>query len=313
MARVAILIVTYNSDQEIGACLDALSGLPDVEILVVDNASEDSSRAEAARRGVRVLANSGNAGFAAAVNQGVRATEAPLVLLLNPDAHYVGGLDHLVAAFDDPRTGAAGGVLIGSDGAAQVGFMARNLPTPATLVFETLGLNRLWPDNPVNWHYRCRGIGQLTADSSPVMVDQPAGAFLMFSRPAWERLGGFDERFWPIWFEDVDFCARLKQAGYKIFLVPRASANHKGAHSIGALPSAAKERFWYGSLLDYAAKFFTPLEFRVVCGSVAVGSVLRAVLAWPGQGRGVWDVHGPVVRLAFARLRGRADGRAAHG
>jgi len=52
-------------------------------------------------------------------------------------------------------------------------------------------------------------------------VDQPAGAFFMFRRSAWQQLGGFDERFWPVWFEDVDFCARLTAAGYSVALIPR--------------------------------------------------------------------------------------------
>src|SRR5580700_4530392 len=93
MARVAIVIVTYNSAAEIGGCLDALKGLPEVEVLVVDNASADATREAVATRGVRLIANPANAGFAAAVNQGVRATTAPLVLLLNPDAHLVKGLE----------------------------------------------------------------------------------------------------------------------------------------------------------------------------------------------------------------------------
>jgi len=304
MARVAIVIVTYNSGAEIGACLDALRGLADAEILVVDNNSEDSTRAEAERRGVRLLANGRNAGFAAAVNQGVRATSAPLVLLLNPDAHYRGGLEHLISVFDSPDTGAAGGVLTGADGRAQAGFMVRNLPTFASLTFEVLGINRLWPDNPANWHYRCRGMGQVETLAAPVAVEQPAGAFLMFSRRAWAGTGGFDERFWPIWFEDVDFCARLRRAGWKIWFVPNAYASHKGAHSIGLLPSARRQQYWYGSLLEYAAKHFTPLEFRIVCGAVVAGSAFRALCGLPRSGWKVWNVHGPVCGLALRRLGG---------
>src|SRR3984885_5851601 len=128
MARVAIVIVTHNSAAEIGGCLDALRGLSDVEVLVIDNASADSTATEVALRGTRLIANSKNAGFATAVNQGVRATTAPLVLLLNPDAYLVSGLDALAARLETPGTGAVGGMLIGPDGNPQRGFMARNLP-----------------------------------------------------------------------------------------------------------------------------------------------------------------------------------------
>src|SRR5579872_5466783 len=131
MARVAIVIVTWNSSREIGKCLDSLRDLHDIETVVVDNASNDGTREEAGLRNVKLIANSDNAGFAAAVNRGVRATTAPLVLLLNPDAQVVRGLHALAAEFEDPATGIAGGLLIGPDGKPQTGFMARSLPTVA--------------------------------------------------------------------------------------------------------------------------------------------------------------------------------------
>lgn len=304
MGRVAIVVVTYNSASAIGDCLDALARFPEASVVVVDNASADATREIVAARAVRLIANDHNAGFAAAVNQGVRATSEPLVLLVNPDARVERGIDALAALFDDPGTGAAGGVLIGADGAPQTGFMARNLPTPAALLFEVLGLNRLWPGNPVNWHYRC--LGETAVDSraalQPWPVEQPAGAFLMFSRTAWNRLGGFDERFWPIWFEDVDFCARLKAAGFRVYHHPAAVATHIGAHSIDTLPRARRERYWYGSLLCYAAKFFNPLIFRVICSAVVVGSVARALIGCVRGTPRVFAVYGSVCRLAVGRM-----------
>jgi N-acetylglucosaminyl-diphospho-decaprenol L-rhamnosyltransferase len=298
MARVAILIVTYNSASEIGGCLDALKSITDVEILVVDNASQDSTRDEVLSRGVALMANSSNAGFAAAVNRGVRATTAPLLLLLNPDAHLKEGLGALVAEFDDPKTGAAGGLLLGSDGHPQTGFMARRLPTPAALIFEVLGINSVWPRNPVNWHYRCLGLDPVT----PGVVEQPAGAFLMFSRGIWERVGGFDERFWPIWFEDVDFCKRLRVAGAAVRFTPAAVAIHTGGHSARALPLAVRERYWYGSLLEYAARHYPPLAFRMVCAATVVGSAVRAVRGYPRGGLRSVVVYGNVCRLALGRM-----------
>lgn len=303
MDRVAVVLVTYNSAGAIGECLDALRALPDLEVVVVDNASSDTTREEVNRRGVRLIANPENRGFAAAVNQGVRATVSPLVLLLNPDTRPLRGIDALAALFSNPKTGAAGGVLLGDDGHPQAGFMARNLPRPVTLVFEVLGLNRLFPRNPVNWHYRCLGLSV----TSPVRVDQPAGAFLMFSRQAWETVGGFDERFFPIWFEDVDFCARLKASGFHVWFHPDAVARHHGAHSISSLPVEIRERYWYGSLLGYAAKHYRPAAFRVVASAVALGALFRAVFRLPRYGRKAVEVYGSVGLLAAKRVvRGSA-------
>jgi N-acetylglucosaminyl-diphospho-decaprenol L-rhamnosyltransferase len=297
MSRVAIVVVTYNSASEIGPCLDALIPL-DAEIVVVDNASWDSTRSEVVQRGTRLIANANNAGFAAAVNQGVRATTAPLVLLINPDAVYQRGLDFLEAEFDDPKTGAAGGLLIGPDGAPQTGFMARNLPTPSALIFEVLGLNALVPRNPVNWHYRCLGLDPVT----PGFVEQPAGAFLMFPRHVWEQVGGFDERFFPLWFEDVDFCAKLKQAGLFVRYNPVAVAKHTGAHSVAGLPLEIRERYWYGSLLKYAAKHYLWIAFLSVCGAVAFGAFFRGVREFPRHGFKAVAVYGAVCRLALGRM-----------
>jgi GT2 family glycosyltransferase len=307
MSRVAIVVVTYQSSTFVGACLDSILPIPDAEIIVVDNASADSTRVRVEEKDVRLIVNSENRGFAAAVNQGVKATSAPLILLLNPDARLETGLEPLIARFDDPQTGAAGGLLLGEDGEPQTGFMVRNLPTAAALSFEALGINRIWPGNPVNWHYRCLQKHPMIC----ALADQPAGAFLMFRREAWLRVGGFDENFWPVWFEDVDFCARLKRAGYRIWYEPAARAMHAGGHSVREIPFGEKEKYWYGSLLRYAAKSFHPIAFAGVCLAVMVGAAARALRALPRGGWRVCAVYGEVIRVSFAHLRraGRSGGR----
>jgi hypothetical protein len=303
MSRVAIVVVTYNSSRHIGECLDALKGL-DSEIVVVDNASEDGTRDEVVRRGIRLIANTVNLGFAAGVNQGVMATSAPLVLLLNPDVVFDHGLEALEAEFNDPQTGVAGGLLTDVAGNPQTGFMARNLPAPTALIFEVLGINAVFSANPVNWHYRCLGISPVT----PALVEQPAGAFLMFPRSVWGRVGGFDERFFPVWFEDVDFCARIKQAGFLGRYNPAAVAKHDGAHSVGTLRLKIRERYWYGSLLKYAAKHYPPIAFGWVCAAVTFGAVLRAVRVYPRYGFSAVVVYGAVCRLALGQLWRRRGG-----
>lgn len=300
MARVAIVIVTYQSAEFIGACLDSVAAIPDAEVVVVDNASADSTCVIVRGRGIRLIANDSNTGFAAAVNQGVRATSALLILLLNPDTQLETGLDALIARLDDPAVGAAGGLLVGTDGKPQMGFMARNLPSALALSYEALGINRLWPKNHVNWHYRCLDKHPM----SPVLVEQPAGAFFLLRRRAWQELGGFDENFRPVWFEDVDFCARLKGAGYRVWYDPGARAVHAGGHSVGALPLGNREKYWYGSLLKYAAKHFHPIAFAGVCLSVMAGAAGRAMRAFPGSGPRAFTVYSAVIRLSFAHLLG---------
>jgi N-acetylglucosaminyl-diphospho-decaprenol L-rhamnosyltransferase len=298
MPRVAVVIVTYNSASEIGGCLEVFRKMTGLEIVVVDNASTDRTRDEVECRGIRLIANADNAGFAAGVNQGIRATTAPLILLLNPDAHLLRGLEAMEARLETSGVGAVGGLLVDDHGLPQAGFMARNLPTPTTLIFEVLGINRLWPNNPLNWHYRCKGMDPMTAG----LVDQPAGAFLMFRRAVWDELKGFDERFWPIWFEDVDFCARIKSVGYRTYYEPACVAKHSGSHSIRSLALENRQRYWYGSLLEYAAKHYSSTAFRMTCVGVAVGAAFRGVLAFPRMGFSFFAVYGSVVGLALNRF-----------
>jgi GT2 family glycosyltransferase len=297
---IGIVIVTYNSGDEIGPCLDAALATG-AEIVVVDNASTDHTIAEVAHRGARLIANAGNRGFAAAVNQGFRALACPYVLLLNPDAVIESPLDSMREACDLPKSAGAGGLLLGSDGAPQTGFMVRRFPTAAALILEALLLNRIWPGNPVNRRYRALDLA-LTGRSSgcaPTPVEQPAGAFLMVRRAVWEELGGFDEAFHPLWFEDVDFCKRLASRGYLLYFAPTAVAKHTGGHSIPRLSVEMRRVYWYGSLLRFTAKHFRPMAFRAVCLAVVTGSILRG-FAETAQSCSLQPMAacGKVVRLA---------------
>src|SRR5664279_4200407 len=107
MGDIGIIIVTYNSGEEIGACLEAAAA-SGAEIVVVDNASQDDTVAEVRRRGVRLIANAENRGFAGAVNQGFGVLNSPYVLLLNPDAVMQSSLEPLRQACDLPGAAGAG-------------------------------------------------------------------------------------------------------------------------------------------------------------------------------------------------------------
>lgn len=294
MKGVAAVIVTYNSAGHIGRCLDSLPA--HVEAVVVDNASSDNSASEANRRpAARVIVNRENVGFAAAVNQGARATEAPLLLILNPDTELLRGFDELATMAG--RHGVAAGRLLGEDGRVQAGFTIRRFPTPAALAFESLGVNRAWPSNPVNRRYRCLD-SDLNAEG---WAEQPAGAFLVVRRDIFERLGGFDEAFYPVWFEDVDFLKRAADMGYSAWYFPRAEARHCGAHSVGRISGEYRKLFWYVSLLRYAAKHFRSLGFRAVCSAVAVGRVMAVAAGIFGK-RDYIEVDLRVLRMAVSSL-----------
>ena len=158
------------------------------------------------------------------MNQGFAALTTPYVLLLNPDAEVLEGLDALRAACDLAGFGGGGRQIVGRQGASADRFHGPAVTNAANLTLEVLLLNRALPNNPINRRYR----GLHSNYNMRIPAEQPAGAFLMVRREVWQELGGFDESFFPLWFEDVDFCRRVHDRGYQLYYVPEAVARHRG-------------------------------------------------------------------------------------
>ena len=274
--RIAAVVVAFHSRTELPACLAALRGNVAQAVVVCNDAGESADMDLRQRNAwVTWIDNPVNLGFAAAVNQGLAATRAEYVLLLNPDCEVLSDLAPLVDACEIPGVAGAGGLLVGADGIPQTGFFARSLPSAWALACESLGINRLWRRNPVNRRYRL-------LDLDPAVeceVEQPAAAFLMLRRDAWESLDGMDERFHPAWWEDVDLCRRLADAGYSLRYVPGAVARHAGGHSVQSLCLQRRLQAWYGGMLRYSGKHHSPGAYRRVRIAVLVGLTLRGLLS----------------------------------
>ncbi len=302
---VAAVVVAYESAEVLPRCLAALEGRV-AEAVVIDNSRARSGSPELrARHGwVRWIDSASNLGFAGAVNRGVAATSEPFVLLLNPDCELRTGLEALVVACRREGVAGAGGLLAAPGGDPQVGFNARSLPDPQALAFEALGINRLWPRNPVNLRYRLLDL-DLGGEAE---VGQPAGAFLLLRRDALETVGGMDAGFHPVWFEDVDLCRRLRDAGLALRYVPFAAASHAGGHAVSRLPLQARLRAWYGGMLRYANKHFARGAYRRVRLAVLTGLALRAlrsrVRGEPSEALGAYVAAFRILRLEYSRRAG---------
>ncbi len=298
--EIAAVVVTYNSAAVIDNCLQSLENV--AEIVVVDNGSADDTVriVQRSRSGVRLIANPENRGFAAAANQGVRATVSPVVLFVNPDVTMVTGLGAAAEELRKPGVGAAAGRLTDENGQTQVGFTLRRFPTPACFVLEALLVNRVWPRNPVNRRYRCLDLDYGRSQD----VDQPAGAFLLVRRDLLEQAGMLDERFFPLWFEDVDLCWRIRQGGHRIRYVPECVARHRGGHSVARISLERQQVYWYGSLLTYAQKHFSPSARVAIRASILAGAAVRLFVSL-GRGQ-TWQVYGRVMGLALGRRTEKA-------
>lgn len=299
--KLAALVITHNSEQCIGACLEACLRFREefpAGILVIDNASTDSTCTVAEAAGaVQLIRNSVNRGFAGAVNQGFRALAgADAVLVLNPDVEILSPPSMLARALEeDPHCGAAGGLLVSPDGTPQRGFAIRRLPGAAALAFEALGINRLWPSNPVNRRYRALDLPL----EQPAGAVQPAGACLLVRREAWVQASGFDEGFYPVWFEDVDFIRRLLDAGWRTCYVPDFRSVHGGGHSVLRLGWEQRQLYWYSSLLRYVSRHLQTPGRVFVCLSVFAGVLPRVVTGiFATRSAGPLRVYGRLVRLA---------------
>ncbi|HYR91099.1 MAG TPA: glycosyltransferase family 2 protein [Terriglobia bacterium] len=258
----AVAIINWNSGSWLRMCIESLlATTTTAEILIIDNASVDTSleSVEGFRNRVNVVRNSVNRGFAAAINQAFQLTSTLYVLVLNPDIRVMPGAVPVLEDFMNahPRGGAVGGYVSGK-------YLPRDFPTVGSLVRENLG----FPGSSTV---------TLPQQDEPFAVEQPAAAALMIRRDAWESIGGFDEQFYPAWYEDVDFCRRLTAAGWEIYFAPKAEFLHEGGYSARALGSENFLRAYYSNQLRYARKHFGSLGGAAVRASVAAGMIGRMI------------------------------------
>jgi N-acetylglucosaminyl-diphospho-decaprenol L-rhamnosyltransferase len=235
---LSVLIVTYNSAGLIDRLLSHLraefAGLA-AEVIVVDNASRDATveTVRAKHPWVKLVASTENLGFAAGNNLAAKQATGRYLLLLNPDAlPAAGSLARGIALMDQsPKVGLAGGELRGVDGSRQPS--ARMFPTLRDEFFTLSGLAAKHPTSRL-----CARLDRRWADpEAAALVDWIPGAFVFIPAKVFAQLGGFDERFF-MYYEEVDLCRRMQQAGYEIHYWPELKAMHIGGESAKTVKAA---------------------------------------------------------------------------
>ncbi|MCF7954336.1 MAG: glycosyltransferase family 2 protein [Phycisphaerae bacterium] len=234
--KLSIIIVSWNVSDDLQACLSSLRDNPPsaaFEQILVDNNSSDAT-VETVKKNfpeVKIIENSENKGFATANNQGIGIATGQYVLLLNPDTIvHPGALDTLIEFLDkNPDAGACGPKLINDDGTIQASV--RRFPTYRGVLYS---------------HTVCRLLGLFRTPYRKWMmkdfrydkqtdVDQLMGAALMVRRSAIEKAGLLDSDFF-MYFEEVDWCYRIKQAGWRLVFLPDAEITHLGGRSSSQVP-----------------------------------------------------------------------------
>jgi N-acetylglucosaminyl-diphospho-decaprenol L-rhamnosyltransferase len=251
---VAAVLVNYNAGDDLRIALASIADeMHDEpwEAIVVDNASVDSSVDVVAEfaPAARAIRNDRNVGFARAVNQGIAAASAPLVLIMNPDCRLVAGaLARLREVLGEhPRCAIAGPRILNPDGSVQ--GSARGDPDMLTGLFGRTGpLQRLMPALGA----AKRNVVPLGAGAGPSsVVDWLSGACMLARRSALTEAGSFDERYFLYW-EDADLCRRLRARGHHVRYVPDATAVHRVGHSSRTARAASVRAFHESAYLYYS-------------------------------------------------------------
>lgn len=279
------VVVSHCSAATIEACLRAaLSSIAPVEVVVVDNASDDATRLllaeqQRAEPFLTVQLNDDNRGFASACNQGAALARGDALLFLNPDAFVeadtVRRLRTLLSAH--PDVGLLGCSVL-DEGGRPHGPQRRREPTWRRSLMSLCGLSRLenrWP--------ALAGVEVRTPlpDTELVDVDAVNGALMLLPRPVFERIGGFDEAF-RLHAEDLDLCRRIRDAGLRVAMAPAIPVTHVGG------VSSRRRRFqveWWKtrSLWRYFRKHDPAAGRRGIAAVIALGLALRLALKLPRQ------------------------------
>ncbi|MFN4173490.1 MAG: glycosyltransferase family 2 protein [Parachlamydiaceae bacterium] len=242
--NASIILVSYNSAKLILQNLEQIVKLP-YQIIVVDNASNDQTVQKIKNRypSVKVIASEKNLGYGAANNLGVKEASKEYLVLLNVDAFITE--EAIIEAIDTlkrfPSVGLIGGMLIGLDGKLQPS--KRRYPTFKRRFLQKFGLADKWPKSPFFGEAEMTWVNP----NIPQYVDWLPTAFAVIRKELFERVGGFDERLF-LYYEDLDLCRRINEAGYKVLYWPLIKITHIGG---GASVSDKLQAYEISSAIRY--------------------------------------------------------------
>ena len=272
-----VIIVNYNAGELLLACVRSAFAAGASSVIVVDNDSHDDSlmlveRTHAVGDSLQIVRNAANLGFAVACNQGARLSAAPNLFFLNPDTVLAAdAIDRLLLALRSaPEIGMVGGFLCNPDGSEQAGGR-RVFPTPRRAFMRAFGLSRLSALFP-----------SLLSDfllhkeplpGTPIVVEAISGACMLVKREAIESVGLWDEDYF-LHCEDLDWCMRFHQAGWRVLFVPDARVMHVFGGCSRQRPYFVE---WHKHLgiLRFYRKFFRRKYPAVLWVSVVIGVWFR--------------------------------------
>jgi N-acetylglucosaminyl-diphospho-decaprenol L-rhamnosyltransferase len=282
-----VVIVSHRAQELLRNCLRSLEAHPaegTMRITVVDSGSPDSTPAMVEREfpGVRLIRRA-NIGFSAANNLALREDAADAVLLLNPDTEvYAGTLDAALARLrSDQRIGMVGCKLLTASGELDHACK-RSFPTPLSALAHFTGIGRGEGAGEALGQYRATHLG----DDEAGEVDAVNGAFMLCRAQAVREVGLLDEGYW-LYMEDLDWCHRFWDAGWKVFYEPAGTALHVKGASSGKRRRPKQEIAFHRGMARFYRRFDAPqhnplLNLAVYAG---IGAKLAVSLALTAAAR----------------------------
>jgi N-acetylglucosaminyl-diphospho-decaprenol L-rhamnosyltransferase len=274
-----VVIVSHGAEALLRRCLQSLREHPpagEMRVTVVDSGSSDGTPDMVAREfpEVRLLRRQ-NIGFSAANNLALRESEAATVLLLNPDTEvYAGTLDVALARLrSEPRIGMVGVKLVLESGELDHACK-RSFPTPLSALAHFTGIGRSAGAPGTLSQYRATQLG----DDEAGEVDAVNGAFMLCRADAVREVGLLDEGYW-LYMEDLDWCHRFWDAGWKVFYEPAGVALHVKGASSGGRRRPKQEIAFHRGMARFYRRFDAPEHNPLLNATVYAGVATKLAIA----------------------------------
>jgi GT2 family glycosyltransferase len=225
---LSIIIISTNEGRDLKSCLESIYSSMDeslsFEIYVVDNNCSDGTSEMVLKSfpDVKLIINDNKMGFAYNNNIVIKKSNTQFVLLLNPDTTVnIKRVKEMIDyCNDNPDVALCGPKLLNPDGSLQ--YNCRRFPTISAVLMRWASIDKYFPNNSILKKYMMKDVDH----NKIINADWLLGAFLLIKREVFDQVGYFDEKFWPLYYEDVDLCYRIKKAKYKVVYYPAVEVIH---------------------------------------------------------------------------------------
>ena len=288
MVAISIIIVNYNTKHYLKNCIESIYQseilLDQIEIIIIDNASKDSSITQLQKyinsniknAKIEIILNDSNLGFSKSINIGLDNSSGEYICILNPDTYIKKNCFNQLKKYmdDNLSISAITPKIINSDGSIQISCR-RSLPKIVNSMYKMVGIDKLFPKNKYISNYNLLYLDEEEINEVEVI----SGAFMFLRSEIVKKVGYFDELFF-LYAEDIDYCHRIKNNNNKITYYPLAEAIHYKGKSADSVPFKAIYE-WHSSMIKYYTKYQDEYNYwRFFKILIVISIIIRKYLSY---------------------------------